>query len=78
MKPLTNSQIAAARTPEMIAADRGQRTQVSQSTTLRAGHYMIWDGDSAEIRDSARGDAVIFSGPRAECAAEANRRGLTG
>ncbi len=80
MKPLTNSQIKAAMTPEMRAAKRGTKTEVSLSWNLLRSHVLVRgtgrDHGLAEIRDSARNDTVVFRSSYDEVVAEAKKRGL--
>lgn len=53
-------------------------TQVTMMTMLKKSHELLWDKktNAAEIRDTARNNAVVFSGTRRECVTEAKRLGL--
>lgn len=80
MKPLTNAQIEARKTPAQLKADRGQATQVSIQTSLKRSYSIVRgsraETNQAEIRDGGNGERVVFSGTYAECVTEAKRRGL--
>jgi hypothetical protein len=76
MTPLTNSQIAAAKTAYLkgLPCDNGHATQVSQMRGLKRSHSIVWSTGGAEIRDHHQ--SVIYRGTLAECEVETVRRGL--
>lgn len=80
MNALTNAQIEARKTPAQLAAERGQKAQVSTMVELKRAYRLVRgtgaETNQAELRDNASGDKVVYSGTYTECVAEAKRRGL--
>lgn len=70
MRPLTNAEIAARK----LETDRRYGT-VSVGTGLGSvasaytfGHYQVmWWGQSAQVRDTAANNEVVYSGTTEEC-----------
>lgn len=80
MKTLTNAEIEARKTPAMIAAERGQKAQVSTMIELKRAYRLVRgtgiESNQAELRDNSSGDKVVYSGTYDECVTEAKRRGI--
>lgn len=51
-------------------------TKTQAMLMLKRSYQLVWAGKSAELRDTARNNLVVFSGTYTQCVAEAKARGL--